>query len=91
MPLLIRRRSLRTLAAGAGAAGAVAFTGCGIPATAFRAQSRVRSAEDEVSALEDWYATLCRGCDAGCGVIVRVVEGRAKKVEGNPDHPVSQG
>jgi anaerobic selenocysteine-containing dehydrogenase len=69
----------------------VAFTGCGTPETAFKAQSRVRSAEDEVTALENWYATVCRGCGAGCGIVVRVVEGRAKKVEGNPDHPVNRG
>jgi anaerobic selenocysteine-containing dehydrogenase len=89
---LTRRRSLRALAAtSVTATGAVAFAGCGPPETALKAQSRVRSAEDEVGALEDWYATLCRGCSAGCGTIVRVVEGRAKKVEGNPAHPLNLG
>ncbi len=38
-----------------------------------------------------WYASVCGQCPAGCGVVVRVSEGRAKKVEGNPLHPVNQG
>lgn len=38
-----------------------------------------------------WYATVCRECPAGCGVHVRVREGRAVKIEGNPVHPVSEG
>ncbi len=38
-----------------------------------------------------WYATTCRECPAACGLIVRVHQGRAKKVEGNPLHPVNEG
>ena len=38
-----------------------------------------------------YYASTCRSCPAGCGILVRVSEGRAKKVEGNPDHPVNRG
>lgn len=37
------------------------------------------------------YASACGQCPAGCGVVVRVSEGRAKKVEGNPLHPVNRG
>jgi anaerobic selenocysteine-containing dehydrogenase len=48
-------------------------------------------AEDVLSAYDNWYATTCRQCAAGCGAIVRVVDGRARKVEGNPDHPLNQG
>lgn len=39
----------------------------------------------------DWFATTCRECNAGCGVIVRTVNGRAKKIEGNAIHPISRG
>ncbi len=39
----------------------------------------------------NYYASACRQCPAGCGILVRVSEGRAKKVEGNPRHPVNQG
>ena len=39
----------------------------------------------------DYYASSCRFCPAGCGILVRVSEGRAKKIEGNPAHPVNRG
>ena len=35
--------------------------------------------------------TTCALCPSGCGLDVRVVAGRAVKVEGNPLHPVNQG
>jgi len=74
------------------AAGAVLWAGCAPPPAAeFEAQSRLRVSEDVLTGFENWYATGCQQCDAGCGVIVRVIEGRSKKVEGNPDHPVNRG
>ncbi|UFS70398.1 molybdopterin-dependent oxidoreductase [Geomonas sp. RF6] len=39
----------------------------------------------------NYYASACRSCAAGCGILVRVSEGRAKKIEGNPSHPVNRG
>lgn len=38
-----------------------------------------------------WYFTTCKMCNGGCGIMVRTVLGRAKKVEGNADHPVNFG
>lgn len=38
-----------------------------------------------------YYASSCNACPAGCGILVRVSEGRAKKIEGNPDHPINRG
>src|SRR5207245_4536703 len=73
------------------AAGAVVFTGCQPPPHELMSQSRVRLAEDILTSLQSYYATTCRQCAAGCGVIVRVIEGRSKKVEGNPDHPLNLG
>ncbi len=35
--------------------------------------------------------TTCDLCPSGCGLDVRVVAGRAVKVEGNPLHPINQG
>ncbi len=37
------------------------------------------------------FATTCRECPAGCGMHVRIREGRVIKCEGNPNHPVSHG
>lgn len=47
--------------------------------------------EEYSPGLSTWYNTTCRQCGAGCGVMVRNFEGRAKKIEGNPSHPVNQG
>lgn len=85
-----RRQFLK--AAGASTIGAVAFVaGCGFPKSEIRVESPARMPEDLVTGVDNWYATLCRQCPAGCGIIVRVMEGRAKKIEGNPVYPVNRG
>ncbi|MDH3207752.1 MAG: molybdopterin-dependent oxidoreductase [Gemmatimonadota bacterium] len=38
-----------------------------------------------------WRPGVCRQCAAGCGIQVRVVDGNAKKIEGNEAHPVNRG
>ncbi len=38
-----------------------------------------------------YYASSCRSCPAGCGILVRVSEGRAKKDRGEPRSPGQQG
>src|SRR5260370_36494922 len=47
--------------------------------------------EQLVPGVASWFATVCRECPAGCGVIARNREGRVVKGEGNPDPPVNQG
>ena len=47
--------------------------------------------EDLVKGRDNWYATLSDAASGGEGVIVRVMEGRAKKIRGNPKYPVNQG
>src|SRR3989338_6163087 len=47
--------------------------------------------EDMVPGVATWYSSLCTQCPAGCGLHVRVMEGRVKKVEGNPLHPINRG
>jgi molybdopterin-containing oxidoreductase family iron-sulfur binding subunit len=37
------------------------------------------------------FATVCRACPAGCGLVVRTREARPVKLEGNPAHPVNRG
>ena len=47
---------------------------------------------DEVTVGKaSYYATTCRGCAAGCGLLVKSRDGRPIKVEGNPGNPWSQG
>ncbi|MCH7961301.1 MAG: molybdopterin-dependent oxidoreductase [Planctomycetes bacterium] len=47
--------------------------------------------EDLVSGLDNWYATLCTQCPTSEGIVVRLMEGRAKKVEGNVNYPLNRG
>ncbi len=47
--------------------------------------------EDELPGENLWYAGACGQCDAGCGILVRTSNGRARKIEGLPDHPLNRG
>ncbi len=51
----------------------------------------VRPPEEELPGRATWYASTCRQCPAGCGIIARVINGRARKLEGNPAHPLNRG
>ncbi len=44
-----------------------------------------------VSIDEKWVPSVCLQCPAGCGIMVRVVNGRAVKIEGLPEHPINLG
>ena len=77
--------------AGLGAVGAVACEGFGIREGELQIQSPALLPEDLVRGKDNWYATLCRSCPSPEGIIVRVMEGRAKKIQGNPLYPTNQG
>lgn len=47
--------------------------------------------ENVIPGVANWYASLCTQCSAGCGAIVKIVDGRAKKIEGNKLHPINKG
>jgi anaerobic selenocysteine-containing dehydrogenase/Fe-S-cluster-containing dehydrogenase component len=53
--------------------------------------SLVHAPDDMVVGEAAWYATTCRECPAGCGVLAKNREGRVVKVEGNPLHPINRG
>jgi len=44
-----------------------------------------------IPGVANYYASTCRECSAGCGILLRTREGRPVKVEGNPLHPVNRG
>ena len=77
--------------AGLSAVGAVACEGFGIRTGELDIQSPVRLPEDLVRGSDNWYASLCRNCPSCEGIFVRVMEGRAKKIQGNPNYPTNQG
>ncbi len=51
----------------------------------------VQPPEEALPGQATWYASTCRQCPAGCGILVRTINGRAKKIEGNPLHPLNRG
>jgi molybdopterin-containing oxidoreductase family iron-sulfur binding subunit len=83
-----RRRFLKVL--GASTAGTAALTGCSTEHIQKLVPYLVQS-EDQVPGVATWYASSCTECAAGCGLHVRTREGRAVKLEGNPEHPVNRG
>ena len=40
---------------------------------------------------ESWVASVCQQCPGGCGINVRVIDGRAIKIDGLPFHPINRG
>jgi len=76
---------------GGTAIGAVIFEACGIPEQEFIIQSPVDMPEDYVKGEDNWFATSSDTSDYGESIIVRVMQGRAKKIEGNPDFPNTLG
>ena len=82
-----RRTFLKVL----GSAGpAVAIAACS-PVPPEKIIPFVIPPEDVIPGVATWYASVCGECPAGCGTLVRTREGRAVKVEGNPEHPVNRG
>jgi molybdopterin-containing oxidoreductase family iron-sulfur binding subunit len=51
----------------------------------------VASPDQTVPGVSTYYASTCRECPVGCGIIVETRDGRAIKIEGNPEHPVNRG
>ena len=82
-----RRTFLRVL--GSTAPGAAAAACAPVPAE--KLIPYVVPPDDAVPGVATWYATVCGECPAGCGMQVRTREGRAVKVEGNPEHPLNRG
>jgi molybdopterin-containing oxidoreductase family iron-sulfur binding subunit len=83
-----RRRFLTVLGASGG--GALALSGCSTDRVEKLIPYLVQ-AEDQVPGVATWYASTCAECPTGCGLHVRTREGRAVKLEGNPEHPVNRG
>ncbi len=52
---------------------------------------QVKHEADQVVGQSVNYATTCGDCAAGCGIVVKTLDGRPTKIEGNPSNPISQG
>ncbi len=81
-----RRRFLQAL----GATTAVGATACANPVEQ-NILPNVKGIPEMVPGVSVWYSSTCTECTTGCGIRVRTREGRAVKIEGNPDSPVNRG
>ncbi len=86
----ISRRDFLKLA-GAGTAVTAALTGCGPESRYVVREPYTKMPEYTLNGQSTYYATTCRECAAGCGLVIRTMQGRALKVEGNKLHPVNLG
>jgi anaerobic selenocysteine-containing dehydrogenase len=89
MSKVTRREFLTAAAVGAGAA---ALTGCQPAKDPYAlAKPPVPGSDKTNRGEEKWVSSICSQCLAGCGIRVRVVEGRAVKIEGHPDCSLNLG
>jgi menaquinone reductase, molybdopterin-binding-like subunit len=98
----MERRDFLKISAAAGATAAL--EGCGNPDHQL---IHFVPEEDLIPGIATWKPSICTLCPAGCGLLVRVMPGDAevirngqlgllkmglaKKLEGNPAHPINQG
>ena len=99
----MKRRDFLKTGGIAGTAGLI-LDGCGKPQQLI---PLLVAEDRFVPGEESWVRTLCQQCSAGCGITVRIMQGesirtingqqkrvkavQAKKIEGNPEHPISMG
>lgn len=86
-----RRDFLKILGVGGAGVGAGIIFGQATKSPGAKLIPYLIPPEDMIPGIGTWYAGVCRECPAGCGTLVKVMEGRAKKIEGNPNHPVNKG
>lgn len=81
-----RRNFLKVLGAGS----AAGLAGCADSARQ-NIFPLVQGDKESIPGVAVWYSSTCTECSAGCGIQVRTREGRAVKIEGNPDNPINRG
>ena len=70
-------------------AAALAFSSCRAPEQ--KIVPYLKQPVEFTPGIASWFASTCGGCSAGCGVLVKVRDGRPIKIEGNPEHPLNAG
>ncbi len=84
----VKRRDFLKVLGTAGAA--VGTVGCSSDKVA-KLIPYLNHPDHTVAGVSTYYATTCRECAAGCGLIAETRDGRTKKLEGNPSHPLNKG
>lgn len=83
-----RREFLKILSASFAAVGA---GGCKLRPPKEKIIPHLELPEDAVVGLARHYASTCGACPAACGTLIKSLDGRPIKLEGNPAHPLSRG
>ncbi len=87
MPPISRRKFLALLSA----SSAFAFAAC----TNYKDKGEIvpynRQPEEIILGKANYYASTLNCCSRNCSVLIKTREGRPIKIDGNPEHPVSQG
>lgn len=86
----ISRRDFLKIA-GVGGTVATVLTGCGPASRSVEREPYTKMPEYTYNGQSTYYATTCRECAAGCGLVIRTMQGRAIKAEGNKLNPVNLG
>ena len=68
------------------AAGSALVTGLGFDVSA----AQVYAKELRIKGAKETYSVCCF-CSVGCGVLVHTRDGKVINVEGDPEHPISEG
>lgn len=84
----IKRRDFFKIAASSGAA--VALASC-VKDPVEKILPAVFPPDNYIIGKSYSFASVCTECPAQCGISVTTREGRAIKIEGNPNHPLNQG
>jgi molybdopterin-containing oxidoreductase family iron-sulfur binding subunit len=72
--------------------GSTVMSACGSPNRSAKFTSYLLPPEEGIVPGEaSFHPSTCTECPAGCGVMVRIREGRPVKLEGIPGHPVNDG
>jgi molybdopterin-containing oxidoreductase family iron-sulfur binding subunit len=82
-----RREFLKILGAGSATTAAI---GCSSDRVE-RLIPYLTQPDETVPGVSNYYASTCRECSVGCGVLLEARDGRTFKLEGNPDHPLNRG
>lgn len=83
----ISRRNFLKIIGGASALGLSACTDSPVQ----NLLPNVQGSDQQIPGVAVWYNSTCSECSAGCGIRVRTREGRAVKIEGNPESPINRG
>ena len=84
---LTRREFIKITTAAVGTAAAVG----GLQSLRKNQSAQITSSSFVTSTDDKIIPGVCLLCPSGCGILTRVADGRAVKLEGNPMHPINLG